>query len=190
MAGKEGETVVDPKTLAGEGGEKVTPPAAKVEPPAKDPKETPPAVTKDGANKAAGEKPPAGGLKRVQISTDDDIPEDAELLELSKTALNSRLKRATAKELRERFGTDDTAEIKKKLDRLTALEADEDKRKREAMSERERLEADLTAARAEKDELSRQLRIERNERVVHQEDQRIAKIANKYIENDEDTTEV
>jgi hypothetical protein len=176
MSGKADETVVETKPKTEE--VVVTP---KVET-----KVTPKVETKTETEP----KTETGKLRRAQISIEDEIPEDAELLELSKTALNSRLKRHTSRELRERFGTDDTDSIKKKLDRLTALEAEEDNRKREAMSEKERLEADLRQAQTEKEELNRRLRMSENDHVVHREDQRITRIAHKHIEQDEDTTEV
>jgi hypothetical protein len=133
---------------------------------------------------------PGSKLKRAQISIEDEIPEDAELLELSKTALNSRLKRHTSRELRERFGTDDTAEIKKKLDRLVALEAEEEARKREAMSEKDRLESDLRAATAREEDLNRRIRMMETDRIVSYEDNRISKIAHRHIDSDPEMTEV
>ena len=48
----------------------------------------------------------------VVLSADtDDIPENAELLSLSRKGLESRLARHTRKDLRERFGTDNSDEI-------------------------------------------------------------------------------
>jgi hypothetical protein len=131
-----------------------------------------------------------GGTKAHRIAADDEIPDDAELLELSKGALNARLNRATKKELKDRFGTDDPKEIKAKLDRLSELEAAEETRKREAMTEKERIEEDLRLAHQERDEAQRQLRMERETREVEHEDRRIVKIASKYIDDDEDTIEV
>ena len=194
--GKE-ETIDKSGAGGGEGGETKTPPVTTKEAP-KDPPEVKTKADTKGSDKGDGEpkdtkgadKGGGGSPKRVQITGDDEIPDDAELLELSKTALNARLRRATAAALRERFGTDDAAEIKKKLDRLQQLEADEDKRKREAMSAQDRLEADLRAANAEKDEAYRQLRIERNERIVVKENSRITNISTKYIDSDDDTIEV
>jgi hypothetical protein len=182
--GKEGDTKVEGSTAGGEGGDtKVTPkPDLKVEPKVETKPEPKGEVKTEGGGTSK--------LKRAQISIEDEIPEDAELLELSKTALTSRLKRHTARELRERFGTDDTNEIKLKLERLATLEAEEETRKREAMSEKERLEADLRTAQTEKEDLNRRLRMMENERVVQHEDVRITKIAHKYIDGDEDTTEV
>lgn len=135
-------------------------------------------------------KDPKAGPKKVQLGMDDEIPDDAELLELSKRALDSRLARHTKAALRERFGTDDTDAIKKKLDRLSELETQEEERKRAAMSEKDKLEADLRAAHAERDEANRQVRIVRNEQAIGQQDGQISKIAFKFIEADEDTWEV
>src|SRR5580700_2962800 len=57
--------------------------------------------------------------KRHRLGVEDDIPDDADLLELPRRALDSRLARHTKSQLQQRFGTSDFDEIKGKLDRLT-----------------------------------------------------------------------
>src|SRR5260370_36360512 len=71
-------------------------------------KVSPPAKAKEEIAKPEKEDP---GPKAKQIGEEDDIPEDADLLQLSKKALNARLLRHTKKELRERFGTDDLDDV-------------------------------------------------------------------------------
>lgn len=56
------------------------------------------------------------------------------------------MKREARSELRNMTGIEDPAEIKIRLDRLTALEAEEDKRKREQMTKEQQLQTDLEAA--------------------------------------------
>jgi hypothetical protein len=125
---------------------KADPPAAKAAPPKEEP----------AKGKASEESKDKGGEPKKtearQISDEDDIPEDADLLQLSKTALNKRLARHTKKELRERFGTDDFDKIKADLDELTTLRADNEKRRRAEMTELEKAKEDAAAAKAEKAE--------------------------------------
>jgi hypothetical protein len=62
---------------------------------------------------------------------------------------DDRMKRATRKELREAFGTDNVDEIRAWKQRADELATQEEERKREAMSEQERLQADLNKSKAE-----------------------------------------
>jgi hypothetical protein len=119
-----------------------------------------------------------------QLGTDDEIPEDADLLQLSRPALKSRLTRHTKSELRERFGTDDFDDIKKKLDRAAELEAAETERSRAAMTERERLEADLKKETQRANDAERRYLKSVEDRVVDKEEQRIIKLAEEYIDPD------
>lgn len=166
-------------------GEGTTPPA--------DTTKTPPAAAKtDGDDKAKkvetkvddkektpkpGEGEGAGEKKRVQLKDDEDIPEDADLIELSSTALKKRLGRATKKELKMRFGTDDFDEIKEKLEKLSKFEAAEEERKRQEMSEKDRYESDLKRANDRAEKAERRLAAVYDERVIGQEESRIHKIA-------------
>lgn len=129
----------------------------------------------------AAPAPEATGPRRTTLSDGDDvIPEDAELFELSKRALNARLERHSKKELKQRFGTDDPEEIKAKLDKLAEYEEKEDQRRREEMSERERLQEDL--------EREREMRLKAEERVetqaARQAGDKVEKLALKYIDDD------
>jgi hypothetical protein len=110
--------------------------------------------------------------KRVRVGAEEVIPEDADLIELPRRALEGRLQRHTKSELKARFGTADFDEIKSKLDRLGELEKLEEDRKRAAMTEQERITADL--------ERERQLRVDAERRVARmQEDQVVSKMDNR-----------
>lgn len=127
------------------------------------------------------------GPKRTKLMADDDeIPEDAELLELTNTALKRRLERHTKAELRNRFGTDKPDEIKAKLDRLAELEGAEEARKREAMSEKERLENDLKTERRAREDAERRARMAEDDRVVEKEGDRISRLLGRHIEIEDD----
>lgn len=66
----------------------------------------------------------------------------------TQAAFNDRIARATRAELREQFGTDDPAEIKKRLKRAEDLEAAEQERARATMTAQQKAETDLAAEKA------------------------------------------
>lgn len=146
-AGNEGKS-------GGEGGKETPPPApekkveAKADPP---PKEK--AEAKDKPESKEGKEPKKAEAR--QLGDDDEIPEDADLLQLSKSALTKRLTRHTKKELRDRFGTDDMDKIKADLDELTTLRADREKRRRDEMSENQRLKEDAEREKKRADDAER-----------------------------------
>jgi len=80
---------------------------------------------------------------RKLIGDDDDIPNDTDLIELSKDSLKKRLGRHTAKELRERFGTDSFEEIGGKLQKLADFEKKEEATRLAQMTEIDRLKEQL-----------------------------------------------
>jgi hypothetical protein len=126
---------------AGEGGEgtktggtapEPEKPKAAAAPPAPEPKKEP-----------AKAEPPAAKKEPAQLSEDDDdIPENADLIQMSKAALTKRLARHTKKELRERFGTDDLDKIKTDLKELETLRAESEERRRAALSELQKSQED------------------------------------------------
>jgi hypothetical protein len=142
---------------------------------------------------AKAEAKPEGSSKKIANVTndDDEIPDDADLVNLSPRALKSRISRATKKELKDRFGTDDPEEIQAKLAKWAELEKGEEERKRAALSEKERLEADLAAANKRAETAERQARVAAEERVVDRMDQQVGKILGKHLDlDDEDTYDI
>jgi hypothetical protein len=168
------------------------------------PKETPVAEVKETPVVKADAKPapevketPAtgegdkGGSKHVRIDVEDEIPDNASLLEMSSKTLQKRLQRHTAKELKDRFGTSDVGEIKKKLDRLEELEKGEAERQRASMSEKEKLEADLKKERQLRADAEHNARRVHENHVVEKEETRITRLAEKHnIDTDPDTLEI
>jgi hypothetical protein len=131
-------------------------------------------VVEDGAAKT-------GPARHTVKDDEEEIPETAELLELSAKALNSRLARHTKKQLRENFGTDDIVEIKAKISRLQELEDKEEERRRADLSEKEKLEEDLKKERGRAETAERKHQEAIEQRMVDQEDSRIKDIAGEYI---------
>ena len=117
------------------------------------PKGEPAKKPEEGAGAKGGE-----GSKKPepkQIEADDEIPEDSELISMSKQALTKRLDRHTKKELRERFGTDDYAQIKKDLDELKTLRDEKEQKRRAELSENEKLKEDLAKEKKAREEAER-----------------------------------
>jgi hypothetical protein len=152
--------------------------------PAKPKEEKVPAV----AAKTEGEKTTPTEPKRVRISdADDEIPADADLIEMSSKALKTRLNAAKKSEVRElftKFGVKNADELDAKFKRLKELETADETRKREEMSATEKLEADLKQERKLRvDADQRALRVTENY-VIDKQESRISKIAAKHIDPD------
>jgi hypothetical protein len=155
---------------------------AKAPPPAAQAKEPPKAEAATPAKVKAAEESTKTAPARHALKDDEDVPDTAELLEMSAKALNGRLARHTKKQLRDHFGTDDIAEIKAKIDRLQELESKEEERRRADLSEKEKLAEDLkkSNARADAAEQRHQAAISRQE--IVESDVRIKEIAREHID--------
>lgn len=143
-----------PEIEAKSEGEK-QPSNAEVQPPkveAKPKTEAAPAPKVEPKVEAKKDEPK--GPSATAIGDDDEVPENADLLQLSKTALAKRLTRHTKSELKERFGTDDFDDIKAKLVKFAEYEAEKEAARVAALSEQEKLKEELAEAnkRAEKAE--------------------------------------
>lgn len=75
-------------------------------------------------------------------------PPVEETISLTTSQLNDRMERARRALVKKELGVDDLDAAKAKLARLAELEKGEEERKRAALSEQEKLQADLTAERA------------------------------------------
>lgn len=137
---------------------------------------TPPAIA------AAGTTPTES--RAVKLKDDEEIPENADLIELSTKALKSRLARHTKRELRERFGTDDIDSIKTKLSRLDELEAKEEENRRAALDEKTRLEEDKARAEARAEAAETRLKEEKETRIAGKAENRIVTVAKKVMDPD------
>ena len=142
----------------------------------------------DKADKKA--EPKAAAKKAKEDDEDDDPePDDKGMVTLPYKSFIRRVARMTKRELMKNFGTDDVESIVKDREELKALRADKDKRDRDAMSEKQKLEADLKVA-TEKYEAA-ELRAEAAEtRVMVRETHRdLEKLCGTYVE-DEDVDDV
>jgi hypothetical protein len=152
----------------------VTPPADP--PPVVAKLATPPAV-------ANGSAPPAEP-KRHKVSGDGEIPDDAEIIEMSKSALTKRLARHTAGELKKRFGTDDPDQILKDQAELKELREKEEKRRVDALSDLEKERELRTQAERRAEASEAKARAIHEERIYSDTERRIARVAEKHVDLD------
>lgn len=150
------EPKVDPKANAGAAGEGKKPDEGK---PAKKPE-----VETKGNEGTPTKKEPK------QIGEDDELPEDSELVSMSKQALTKRLDRHTKKELRERFGTDDYAKIKADLDELAGFRAKREEERKASLTKEQKLQEERDAEKRRADEAEAKLARERDSQVFAEYD--------------------
>lgn len=105
-----------------------------------------------------------------QIEADDEIPEDSELISMSKQALTKRLDRHTKKELRERFGTDDYAKIKADLDELATFRAKKEEERQAALTKEQKLQEERDKEKKRADEAEAKLQKEHDSKVFAEYD--------------------
>ena len=124
--------------------------------------------------------------KRVVLSDpDEEIPADADLIEMSSKTLKSRLnaaKKSEVKALFQKFDVKSAEELATKFARLKELETADEVRKREDMTATEKLESDLKKERELRlDSDRRAMRVTENY-VIDKQETRISKIASKFID--------
>lgn len=173
-----------------EGKTEMAPPAkaeAKQEAPKSEqkaePKSTTGAEAKNEPKQEAPKKPEAAQLGEE----DDDIPDNAELLQLSKSALTKRLQRHTKKELREHFGTDDPGEIKSKLEKFAEYEAKAEEERRKQLTREQQLQEDLEREKRRAEKAERDLQNTVDRQTFAEYDAVAKSVFDKYFDDDEDT---
>ena len=122
--------------------------------------------------------------RKLLGADEDDIPNDADLIEMSPRSLKSRLERFTKKALRDRFGTDSFDEIQTRLDQLEDYKKREEETKRAAMSEAERMKTDLAAAEARATKAEERAVAVHEARIVDKQDTRVTSIMSKFFDAD------
>lgn len=131
------------------------------------------------------ESEPAVKPKEKRVATladdDEDLPEDTELYQMSKKALESRLARHTKRQLRERFGTDDLEAIAKDLKDVKVLREEKEERRKEQLTKEQRLEEERQSAIKERDEANARAQKLEDERDVSDVGGRYAALAEDFI---------
>lgn len=144
----------------------------------------PPAAT------PAAPPPPAAATPAAHDAT--KVPRTSDL---SSEALSERLQREAQKAAREareavlrELGIDDPAAYKarsaKEREELEQLKKQEEERQRAAMTEQQRLQADLEKLRKEREELETKLKEAEENRITEQQEAVVARTASKYIDPD------
>lgn len=149
----------------------------------------PPAGAQGAAPTTQAEPPPARP-SAITLGDDDEIPEGASLLQLSKSALGKRLDRATKKQLKDQFGTDNVEEIKKKLDAAAEYERTKEEQRRAQLTEVERYKEDAAAWRKKHDALEARWKGEKRAQMISSGHQMVTSIAKEFIDPDYLDTEL
>ncbi len=167
---------------AGEGGE------AKQEP-----KEGAPSMI--GIQKKPGGEPEAKAAEKKEpeakkepakpeahaLGDDDEIPEDASLLQLSKPALAKRLARHTKSELKERFGTDDPEQIKSDLAELAVFRSEKEATRIANLSEVEKAKEAQKAAEKRADDAEKKAQKAVDSQVFSEYDREAATAVGEHV---------
>lgn len=173
------------------------PPAGAATPPVATPP-APSAVTPPAANPPAtaqaapptADPTPAKPGPITLGDDDDEIPEGASLLQLSRNALSKRLDRATKKELKAKFGTDNYDEIKAKLEKAAEYERTQEEQRRAQLSEVERAKEDAKQWERRYVDLETKVKNERRAQVISTEHSRVTTIAKEFLDADYLDTEL
>lgn len=141
-------------------------------------------------NTGASPKAPTGDDKKTEkkkhtiasADDDDDIPDDAELIELSPKALKARLARHTRRELQQRFGTDDIERVEKDLKELAELRSEREEQRKAQLTKEQRLAEEKKAAEKRAKDAEDRAKALEDERDVGTVSSKFTKIAAKYMD--------
>ena len=149
-----------------------------------------PAVTPPAAGAAPEPSSSEGGAKPDARQPGEDKNSWLERVERARRSASAETEAKHKAWLKEKFGTDDIVEAEKRAARWAKLEADEEKRKREAMSEQDRLKADLDIERKKREAAEARVRDVEALRLHEQQSSNIGRIASSHIASEyaEDVT--
>lgn len=103
---------------------------------------------------------------------------------MTQQQLNERLERNRRAFFKKNFGVETEDEVQQRLQHWQQLEAQDEQRQREAMTEQQRLQADLKKTQDDLAKTQQLLEREREQVVVQQQQSQIEKLANEYIHPD------
>lgn len=126
---------------------------------------------------------PVGRTPTRKLITADgeEIPNDADLLEIPPTALKGRLERYTKKQLRDAFGTDDVDTIKARLSEHEQWREEREQKRIAELSEVDRYKEQLAAAQAERDAAVERAEQIQTQQVVSEQDSNISAIMGRHF---------
>lgn len=159
-----------------------TPPVQATPPAASQPVVTPAAAAPQGS--AAAEVVSRVPTRKLLSDSDEDIPTDADTIEMSPRAFRARLERFTKKQLREQFGTDDPTAIKAQQEELARYRQEREQHRIAQMSETERLKEELTRERGMREAAEQQFQHAEDSRVIDDVQRKVNDFANRYMDAD------
>jgi len=130
------------------------------------PAAAPAAATPAPAAAPAPAAPGGAAGKRVTMAQDE---------------LKERIRRAQSTVLKDLLGTDDPTAIRERLSRVEALEKANEEAARAAMTEQQKLQHDLTKARAEASRWRTELAMSQEREVVREQGSFVERIAGKHV---------
>jgi hypothetical protein len=127
-------------------------------------------------------KEPAAKKRHTVKDDEDEIPEEAELLELTPKALSARLRRHTMRELQQRFGTTDIEAIERDMAELKELRAEREENRKAQLTKEQRLAEEKAEAEKKLAEAEARAQAIEDERDVEKVSGKVSKLAAKYID--------
>jgi len=131
---------------------------------------------------AAAQAPVAAQPERRRLSADtDEIPNDAEVLELSPSAFKKRLERANRSQLKQAFGTDNVEDILAWKQQAEQYKAEREAAELAAMTEAERFKVQFEKAQSESQHWRSQYETLQESYAVRDQDRQVTNVVNKYV---------
>lgn len=168
-------------TNAGTEGQPSSAPAAPAPAPAPAPAAAPQGMSAVPTPAPTAPSAPAAKKSAKLSADDDDIPDDAELVQMSPRALKARLARASKQALREQFGTDDLESIKSKLATADEYAKKQEEERLAKLTAEQKLKEERDKAIRERDEFRTKFEERERTYVIEKQDARITRIAEKHI---------
>lgn len=120
--------------------------------------------------------------ERRRLSADtDEIPNDAEVLELSPNAFKKRLERANRSQLKQAFGTDNVDDILAWKQQAEQYKQEREQAELAAMTEAERFKVQFEKAQSESQHWRSQYETLQESYAIRDQDRQMTNIGNKYV---------
>lgn len=152
------------------------------------PKVVPPVAIVPPTPQAASSATTEEGKKKFRLTDDDeDLPQGAELFEISAKALDSRLQRASQKEIKKLFdsmGVKDHDELQAKLAAAKAKEEEDEAKRLATLTNEQKLQEERDRYQRERDEWKTKFESAEEQKLIGEAHTRVADIAKKLLDSD------
>lgn len=119
---------------------------------------------------------------KPDVATQAKPPTAADAITLSQEQFKERLQRSKSSFLREKFGTDNIEELTAQFAEAKKLKEADDQRRREALTEKQRLEEDLAKERAARQQAEQRAQQLAQREELNKEKRRVLSLAGKYVD--------